>query len=89
LEQVYHLPGSQPAVDILVMRRMTLQQIREAFRLLSPERAEALNLCFVAGLSPQEAAGVLGKSEASVRMLISRGLQDLRSRTTLNLEVEA
>lgn len=89
LEQAINLPNSQPPVDILVMQKMTLQQVREAFRLLSSERAEALNLCFVAGLSTQEAARVLGKSEASVRMLISRGLQDLRSRTTIKLEVEA
>jgi hypothetical protein len=31
---------------------------------------------------------VLGKSEAAIRMLISRGLQDLRTRTSLALELD-
>ena len=35
-----------------------------------------------------EAARLLRKSEAAVKMLVSRGLQDLRERTSLALEVE-
>jgi DNA-directed RNA polymerase specialized sigma24 family protein len=35
-----------------------------------------------------ETSRVLNKSEAAVKMLISRGLQDLRERTSLALEVE-
>jgi hypothetical protein len=31
---------------------------------------------------------VLGKSEAAVKMLISRGLHDLRTRTSVALEVD-
>lgn len=89
LEQAANLPAAQTPVDLAVLQRMTLQQARAAFQLLSPERAEALALCFFAGLSPLEAARVLGKSQAAVKMLISRGLQDLRVRTTLALEVES
>ena len=89
LEQAANLPAAQLPVDQAVIQKMTLQQVRAAFQLLSPERAESLALCFFAGLSPLEAARVLGKSEAAVQMLISRGLHDLRLRTTLALEVEA
>lgn len=89
LDQADQLPARQPSVDSMVMKKLTLQQVRQALNLLSPERAEALALCFFAALTPAEAGRVLGKSEASVKMLISRGLQDLRSRTMLSLEVEA
>jgi DNA-directed RNA polymerase specialized sigma24 family protein len=35
-----------------------------------------------------EIGSVLNKSEAAVKMLVARGLQDLRERTSLALEVE-
>ncbi|HET6822836.1 MAG TPA: sigma factor-like helix-turn-helix DNA-binding protein, partial [Anaerolineales bacterium] len=59
-----------------------------ALQRISPERAEALILTYFGGLSQAEAGRVLKKSEAAVKMLISRGLQDLRERTSLALEVE-
>jgi DNA-directed RNA polymerase specialized sigma24 family protein len=65
-----------------------MDQILDALRNISRDRAEALILCFFSGLSAAEASQVLGKSEAAVRMLISRGLQDLRTRTSLALEVD-
>lgn len=89
LEQVADQPTAGPAVDIMVIQRLTLQQARQALRQISPERAEALTLCFFAGLSIVEAARALEKSEAAVKMLVSRGLQDLRARTMLALEVES
>lgn len=69
-------------------QRLQAGQLLRAMRGLSPERAEALALCFFGGLSAAEAGRVLGKNEAAVRMLISRGLNDLRTRTSLRLEVE-
>ena len=65
-----------------------MDQILGALRTLSQDRAEALILCFLSGLNPMEAGLVLGKSASAVRMLISRGLQDLRTRTSLALEVD-
>ena len=62
--------------------------IRHALRTISADRAEALILCFFSGLSFAEAGLVLRKSESAVKMLISRGLQDLRTRTSLALEVD-
>ena len=55
---------------------------------LSSDRAEALILCFFSELSFTEAASVLGKSEAAVKMLVSRGLQDLRARSSIALEMD-
>jgi DNA-directed RNA polymerase specialized sigma24 family protein len=52
------------------------------------DRAEAITLSYFAGLTNSEIGRVMNKSEAAVKMLISRGLQDLRERTSLALEVE-
>ncbi|MEW5942014.1 MAG: sigma factor-like helix-turn-helix DNA-binding protein, partial [Chloroflexota bacterium] len=64
------------------------QTVARALAQISPERADALTLVYFSGLSIREAADALGKSEAAVKMLISRGLQDLRERTSLALEAE-
>ena len=83
------LAAPLPPVDLLVGRRISFQQAREALKKIRPERAEALILTIFGGLCLADAAQTLGKSEAAVKMLISRGLQDLRSRSVLALEVEA
>ena len=88
LETAFHLPASSPPTDKAAARRIEMDKVIDALRLLSRDRAEALILCFFSGLSPAEASLVLGKSETAIRMLISRGLQDLRSRTSLPLEVD-
>ena len=88
LETALQLPASGPPTDKAAARRIERDKILGTLRTLSRDRAEALILCFFSGLSPAEAGLVLGKSEAAVRMLISRGLQDLRSRTSLSLEVD-
>lgn len=88
LDAVLHLPASSLPTDKAASRRIQMDQILGTLRTISPDRAEALILCFFSGLSTIEAGLVLGKSEAAVRMLISRGLQDLRTRTSLALEVD-
>jgi RNA polymerase sigma-70 factor (ECF subfamily) len=88
LEAALHLPAFGPPTDKAAARRIEMDKVLDALRTLSRDRAEALILCFFSGLSPAEAGPVLGKSEAAVKMLVSRGLQDLRSRTSLPLEVD-
>ena len=89
LEQAGGLASPLPSIDLMVGRRISFQQAREALKKISPERAEALILTIFGGLSLADAALALGKSEAAVKMLISRGLQDLRSRSVLALEVDS
>src|SRR5512146_2521161 len=88
LEQVPDLPAATLPIDLTVAQRISLQRAREALAKISEDRAEAIILCVFGGLSAASAARTLGKSEASVKMLISRGLQDLRTRSLLALEVE-
>ncbi|MGD8406136.1 MAG: RNA polymerase sigma factor [Anaerolineales bacterium] len=87
LEAAHHIPTPSLPTDKAAARRLQMDQVHHALRQISPERAEALILCFFGGLNAAEAGRVLGKSEAAVKMLISRGLHDLRTRTSLALEV--
>lgn len=88
LESVQDLPAHTLPTDKVAARRMQLEQLVAALRTISKDRAEAIILCFFSGLSTAEAGRVLGKSEAAIRMLISRGLHDLRTRTSFAWEVE-
>lgn len=88
LDAALHIPSSSLPIDKAASRRLQRDQIVNALRNISRDRAEVLILCFFSGLSTIEAGLVLGKSEAAIRMLISRGLQDLRTRTSIALEVE-
>ena len=88
LDEALHIPTSGLPTDKAAARRIQMEQVIDALRTISRDRAEALILCFISELSTSEAGLVLGKSDAAIRMLISRGLQDLRTRTSLALEVD-
>ena len=88
LEAALQIPTPGLPTDKAAARRLQMDQILRALKHISQDRSEALILCFFSGLSFMEAGGVLGKSEAAVKMLISRGLQDLRTRTSLALELD-
>jgi RNA polymerase sigma-70 factor (ECF subfamily) len=87
LEAAHRIPTPSLPTDKAAARRLQMDQVHQALKRISPERAEALILCFFGGLKPAEVGRVLKKSEAAVKMLISRGLNDLRTRTSLALEV--
>jgi RNA polymerase sigma-70 factor (ECF subfamily) len=88
LDAALQIPTPGLPTDKAAFQRLQLDQILGALKHLSQDRAEALILCFFSELSFAEAGLVLGKTEAAVKMLISRGLQDLRTRTSLALEVD-
>ena len=88
LDEAIPYPSPGLPTDQAVLQRLQLESVSRALRKLSPDRAEALILTYFGGLSHAETGRVLHKSEAAVKMLVSRGLQDLRERTSLALEVE-
>jgi len=88
LDAALHLPYPGIPTDKAAARRLQMDQIFAALRTISRDRAEAIILCFFSELSTAEAALVLIKSEPAIRMLLSRGLHDLRTRTSLSLEVD-
>ena len=88
LEAALQIPTPGLPTDKAAARRLQMDQIIGALRSISQDRAEAIILCFFSELSTSEAGIVLGKSEAAIRMLISRGLHDLRTRTSFALEMD-
>ncbi len=88
LDEALHYPSPSLPTDKAAIRRLRLEAIVRALRLITADRAEAIILAYFGGLSHLEVGRVLNKSEAAVKMLIARGLQDLRERTALALEVE-
>ena len=88
LDAALYLPTSSLPTDKAAARRIQMNQLIGVLKTISQDRAEAIILCFFSELSTAEAGLVLGKSEAAIRMLISRGLHDLRTRTSFALEVD-
>jgi RNA polymerase sigma-70 factor (ECF subfamily) len=88
LEAALHVPTPDLPTDKAATQRLQMDYVYHALRQLSPERSEALILYYFGGLNAAEAGRVLGKSEAAVKMLLLRGLRDLRERTSLSLEVD-
>jgi RNA polymerase sigma-70 factor, ECF subfamily len=86
LEVVDDRPASDIPAEQSVGERLQIEQIQRALRTLGPDRAEALVLCLFSDLTASEAGRVLGKSEAAVKMLVFRGLHDLRSQLAQRLE---
>ena len=88
LEAALTYPSPELPTDKAAVQRLQLESVSRALSQISPERAETLILTYFGGLSHAEAGRVLNKSEAAVKMLVARGLQDLRERTSLRMEVE-
>jgi RNA polymerase sigma-70 factor, ECF subfamily len=88
LDAALHIPSPGLSTDKAAYQRLKLESISRAIKQISPERAEAIILSYFGGLHNKEIGHLLNKSEAAVKMLISRGLQDLREHTSLALEVE-
>jgi RNA polymerase sigma-70 factor (ECF subfamily) len=70
----------KPGPEKQVVHKAGLSRVRQVFSLLPTERADALSLRYFGELSLAETAQVMGKSEAAVKMLVMRGLQELRDR---------
>lgn len=88
LDAALHIPSPGLPTDKEAYQRLRLEAVSQALRKIPVERAEAVVLSYFGGLSNQEIGAVLRKSEAAVKMLVSRGLQDLRERTSLKMEAE-
>jgi RNA polymerase sigma-70 factor (ECF subfamily) len=88
LDSILHIPAPSLPTEKVAARRLEMDQLFAALKTISPDRAEAIILCFFSELSAAEAGIVLGKRDAAVRKLISRGLHDLRTRTSFALEVD-
>lgn len=88
LEAALHIPTSGLSTEQAASQRLQMESVSSALRKIKRERAEVIALCLFSSLTCAEAALALRRSEAAVKMSLSRGLRDLRERTSLKLEVE-
>lgn len=79
LEEVLEIPHPDPPIEEATNHRLQLSEIAQALQQLSPDRAEAITLRIFGGLSCAEAGRVMSRSEAAVKMLVHRALQDLKA----------
>jgi RNA polymerase sigma-70 factor (ECF subfamily) len=80
LEEVGERPAGDTEPEQAAAQRSDLARLRQLLTVLPEERADALSLRFFSDLSLAEVAQVMDKSEAAVKMLVYRGLQELRDR---------
>jgi RNA polymerase sigma-70 factor, ECF subfamily len=80
LDDAETAPDPAPSPEALASRRLQMTAVSQALARIPPERAEAIELCIFADLTAGQAAQAMGKSEAAVKMLVMRGLRDLRAR---------
>ena len=71
-----HPAGDDPLVS--VERRLLAERLGHALSQLDPHQCEVVVLRFLAGLSLQETAAAMGRSEAAVKSLQHRSLAALR-----------
>ena len=70
--------GADDDLDRTVEQRRLNERLRLALMSLEPTQCEVVTLRFLAGLSLQETALTLGKTEAAIKALQHRGLSSLR-----------
>jgi RNA polymerase sigma-70 factor (ECF subfamily) len=80
LEAAEVVPDPTPSIEAITGQRLQFASLSRTLRNLTVERAEAIELCIFADLTAREAGLVMGKSEAAVKMLLMRGLNDLKGR---------
>lgn len=88
LENAYNVNDQAPSPEERSHQNIQLSHISRALRQIKPERAEALELCIFGDLTAAQASQIIGKSEAAIKMLVCRGLKDLRQKCALLLQEE-
>lgn len=66
------------SVEEAIVKQLRIEEITRILEKLNRDRAEAIRLRYFADLKIREVADVMGKSEGAVKMLVSRGLDDIR-----------
>lgn len=78
LDDIAPLTDGADSVEDGIIKQLRIAEITAILAKLNPERAEALRLRYFADLKIREVADVMEKSEGAVKMLIARGLDDIR-----------
>ncbi|MCB8982921.1 MAG: sigma-70 family RNA polymerase sigma factor [Ardenticatenaceae bacterium] len=80
MEAAADVPATAVLPDDRLDQATLLDCLRQALRQISPDRREALQLRFWAGLSVRETAVAMRRGQGAVKMLVSRAISDLQTR---------
>ena len=81
LEKAERMPDpAAPDPAAHAYRQDIIDCVQRVLHVLSEDRQEAIRLRFWGGLSTRETAKVMRRSRGAVKMLVSRGISDLRER---------
>jgi len=72
------LPDEHPSPEEMAATKLTSDQAIFAISLLPPDMAEAVTLHYVDEMEYEEMAIITGKTEGNLRVLVHRGLQQMR-----------
>jgi len=89
LEQVPEPPAPNPTPEQQVSHQSDLKRVHQALKHLTVDRANAVSLRYFGGLNVAETAKIMDKSRSAVKMLVMRGLQDLRDHLSVAMPEEA
>jgi RNA polymerase sigma-70 factor (ECF subfamily) len=78
LDEFDHLLNPHPSPEKYFTRQSDIDEIYEALSCLTEDRADAISLRFFGELSVAETARAMDRSRAAVKMLVMRGLRELR-----------
>lgn len=86
LEMVAAIVDESASPERDAQTTLALEEVSCVLNVIAPDRAEALSLRYFSELSHAEIAEIMGKSEAAIKMLVHRGLRDLRERLANHAE---
>jgi RNA polymerase sigma-70 factor (ECF subfamily) len=72
------LPDENASPEEIAATKLTSEQILSAITLLPPDMAEAVTLHYIDEMEYVEMAAITGKTEGNLRVLVHRGLQQIR-----------
>jgi RNA polymerase sigma-70 factor (ECF subfamily) len=78
IDEIEPLSSHDLRIEDEVIQRLQMEAITLILSQINPDRAEAVRLRFFADLKIREIATVMMKSEGAVKMLLARGLDDIR-----------
>jgi len=73
------VPDAAAPVDLTALRHLEIESVWHLVDQLPPQQRWAMTLRFREDMSAREAAAVMGKSDAAVKLLIYRAVGRLRS----------
>ena len=83
IDAVLYYQSAVLSSDKTAMQRMAVETISHALKQLSADNAEAIILYLFSNLTSSEISQVLRKNSTTIELLIGRGIQDLRTRTSM------